>query len=388
MNHPTVSVHAYPWDVLGDPAFADRFRACGADAVTLALSYHSTRAATPLHPERSFVDARYAALYRPLRPEAWAGHRLTPLTADWMAQPDPAGEAVAVLAAEGIPVNAWIVLAHNSRLGYLNPAVSVVNCHGEHYPYALCPSHEPVRQHCATLAAEALHGLPGEAVRTVSLESAGQLGAVHLGCHEKSDGAYPPEALRALSVCCCGACRHGWRRHGLDEEKTVELLRSTARGGGPLPEETAAALLAVRQAATDGLLGRVTAAVRAAAPGASLTLHAHPDPWATGPSPGLTASAAGQVDALLVPCWPTGEAGADLVRAAAATGTAVDAYVTALPPADPDALAAHVRGLREAGASRLSLYHLGLLPGHRQHLLAELAQEFRSTPARPEGPPR
>ncbi|MEV4616153.1 hypothetical protein AB0K43_26695 [Kitasatospora sp. NPDC049258] len=375
----TVSAHAYPWDVLGDPALADRVRTAGLDAVTLAVSYHSTRAATPQHPRHRFVDARHAALYRPVRPRAWQGRRLAPLGADWMAGPDPAGAAAAALAGAGIPVNAWVVLAHNSRLGRLHPDLAVTNCFGEPYPYALCPARPEVREHCATLTAEALRALPTGAVRGVSLESAGQLGAAHPGCHEKTDGAYGPAALRALSVCCCEGCRRGWRAAGLDPADVTGRLRRSVDTDRPLPEELAAAVLTVRQEAADRLRRAAVTAARAALPGADITLHAHPDPWATGPSPGLTPGAPAEVDALLVPCWPTGPDSAELVRRAAAHGRPVDAYVTLLPPADPALLPGHVRRLRAAGASRLSLYHLGLLPARQQPLLAALAEEFRTT---------
>lgn len=377
---PTVSAHAYPWDVLGDPAFPDRVREAGLDAVTLALTYHSTRAATPLHPHRRFVDARHSALYRPVRDRAWAGRRLVPVAADWVPGPDPAGAAVDVLAAEGIPVNAWLVLAHNSRLGSLHPQLAVTNCFGEVYPYALCPAQEEVRAHCATLATEALRGLDPGTVHGVSLESAGQLGAVHLGCHEKTEGAYPPAVLRALSVCCCPACRELWRAAGLDPAEAVARLRRCAdsRDGLPVPAEPGSVLLAARRTAADALRGQVLAAVRESLPRARVTLHAHPDPWATGPSPGLTARAAEEVDALLVPCWPTSPDTAGLVRQAARHGLPVDAYVTVQPPADPGLLPAHVRRLRAAGASRLSLYHLGLAAPGRLPLLAALAKEFRS----------
>ncbi|MGW6706534.1 hypothetical protein ACWGDE_16795 [Streptomyces sp. NPDC054956] len=376
---PFVSAHAYPWDVLDDPAFPDRVRQAGLDAVTLALTYHSTRAATPLHPRRRFVDAAHSALYRPVREPAWTGRRLVPAGAGWVSGPDPAGAAVAALAEEGIPVNGWLVLAHNSRLGALHPELAVTNCYGESYPYALCPAQEEVREYCATLAAEALRGLPAGAVRGVSLESAGQLGAVHLGCHEKTDGAYPADTLRVLSVCCCAACRGHWRAAGLDPGEAVARLRRAADPAGPaLPEALGTVLLAARHAAADALRGQVLAAVRETLPGAPVTLHAHPDPWATGPSPGLTARAAEEVDALLVPCWPTGPDTAGLVARAALSGLPVDAYVTAQHPADPEMLGAHVRRLRAAGASRLSLYHLGLLPPERLPLLAALAKEFRA----------
>lgn len=375
----SVSAHAYPWDVLGDPDFPDRVRQAGLDAVTLAVTYHSTRAATPLHPSRRFVDARHSALYRPVRPRVWAGRRLVPVRADWAPGPDPAGAAVEALQDAGIPVNAWLVLAHNTRLGTLYPELAVTNCFGETYPYALCPAQEEVREYCATLAAEALRGLPSGAVRGVSLESAGQLGAVHLGCHEKTDGAYPAHTLRALSVCCCAACRERWRAAGIDPGEAEALLRRSAGATGePVPDALGAVLLAVRHAAADELRGQVLAAVREALTGAPVALHAHPDPWVTGPSPGLTVRAAEEVDTLLVPCWPTGPDTADLVRRAARLGLPVDAYVTAQHPADPGLLGAHVRRLRAAGASRLSLYHLGLLPPDRIALLAHLAKEFRA----------
>ncbi|BCJ77448.1 hypothetical protein CS0771_69920 [Catellatospora sp. IY07-71] len=387
-----ISVHAFPWDVLGDgPGFVERFERSGADAVTLAVSYHSTRAATPLHPSRRLVDARYAALYRPVREAAWAGRRLVPQGPDWTAE-DAAGEAAELLREAGIPVNAWIVLAHNTRLGLAYPDLTVRNCFGERYAYALCPSQPEVREHCATLAAEALRGLP---VGGVSLESAGQMGVAHLGCHEKTDGAFPPLVQRLLSICCCEACTASWTAAGLDPGEVRTALRDAVRdgagvtapgdadapgaagAGGPwLPGELASALLSVRQAAAAALRSGVLVAVREHAPQASITLHGHPDPWAAGPSPGLPPRLPSEVDNVLVPCWPTDPATADLVSALAGRAT-VDAYVTVLPPARPDDLSAHLARLREAGAARLSLYHLGLAGSDRQPLLAGLVKEFR-----------
>jgi hypothetical protein len=128
-----------------------------------------------------------------------------------------------------------------------------------------------------------------------------------------------------------------------------------------------AVLLAVRHRHTDLLRAQVLAGL----PPLPVTLHAHPDPWATGPSPGLTASAAGDVDALLVPCWPLGSA--SLVHQAARWEKPVEAYVSVLHPMDPAALVPHVHQLRAAGASRISLYHLGLAPAWRQDLFSTIA---------------
>jgi hypothetical protein len=75
-----------------------------------------------------------------------------------------------------------------------------------------------------------------------------------------------------------------------------------------------------------------------------------------------------------VPAPATGLATADLIARAAATGVPVDAYVTVLPPADPAALSDHVRRLAGAGATRFSLYHLGLAPRWRQRLFTEILE--------------
>ncbi|MCT2584207.1 hypothetical protein [Actinophytocola gossypii] len=351
-----ITGHAYPWDVLGDPAFPDRAHAAGVTTVALASAYHSVRAATPLHPDRALVKARHAALYRPVRESAWTG-RLRPATPDWMSTQDSFGEAAETLRAAGFAVSAWIVLTHNTRLGTEHPDVAVVNCFGERYPYALCPSWPEVREYAATLATEAAAGADA-----VSLEACGQLGLTHQCHHEKTDGAYSPAATRWLSVCCCPACRRGWNTRGLDPAEVVSRLRAAVREDTEsLPGE--AELLATRHASTDELRAGVLAGLDV-----PVTLHAHPDPWATGASPGLTPTAADDVSALVVPAWPTTPVSAEVVAGAAATGRPVDAYVTVLPPADPAGLPDHWRRLRASGATGAALYHLGLAPRSRQPL--------------------
>lgn len=366
-----VTGHAYPWDVLGDPAFASRALEAGVDTVALAAAYHSTRAATPLHPRHQLVDARYAALYRPVRDVVWRGRELSPREPDWMPTPDSFGVAAAELRAAGLRVSAWIVLTHNSGLGA--EGVSVVNCFGERYRYALCPARPEVREYAALLAGEAVAGAEVDAV---SLEACGQLGLTHLSHHEKTDGAFSALATRWLSVCCCPACRGSWVERGLDPAHVVDTLRAAVRAeavGSASEVPMAAELLGTRQESTDALRAAVLAHLATYVPDVPVTLHAHPDPWATGASPGLTSTAAADVAALVVPAWPTTDASAELVAAAVATGRDVDAYVTVLPPAAPADLPAHAERLREAGATGLSLYHLGLAPSWRQPLFGRLA---------------
>jgi len=365
--------YAYPWDVIGDPGFVDRARALGISRVALAAAYHSTRAATPLHPRTRLVTARHAALYRPIRPEAWPNRRLVPAPADWVNDDDPFGHAAAILIDAGIEVAAWIVLTHSTRLGEANPDVAVVNCFGEPYPYALCLQSAEVREYAATLAAEAVRGVP---CSSVVLEACGQLGIVHGGHHEKTEGAYDTETQRLLSICCCVACRDTWRARGLDPDRIVASLRAGA------PDHTVLdTLLAIRHAATDMLRHRVIDAVRTVAP-LEIALHAQPDPWATGALPGLTPTAADDVDVVVSQCWATGGSSIETVRdlVKALDGRAVPAsYITVLPPTIEDSFGPHVAALLEAGARELHLYHLGLAGPDRRHLLGEAARSAPTT---------
>ena len=332
----TLSGHAYCWDVLGDPAFADRAAALGLDTVTLAAAYHSVRAATPLHPRHRVVEASYAALYRPVRDAAWRGRRLTPLAPTWIDAPDPMRAAAAALRERGLGVTAWVVLTHNTRLGTGHPDVTVVNCFGDRYPYALCPSWTEVRDYAALLTAEAVRDVP---VSAVSLESCGQMGVAHAGHHDKTAGAWDPEEQRRLSVCCCAACRRAWAAEGADPGRIADRLRHA-----PLPPDDAAVVLGARLRAAAAMREQCTTA----ADGIPVLLHASPDPWATGPSPGHTATGR-----LLLNAW----AGLPATVAEAAATATVHAYVTALTGL---VLPGHVRALDAAGAAGISLYHLGL----------------------------
>jgi hypothetical protein len=348
--------HAYPWDVLGDPGFVAR--TAGLSTVALAAAYHSVRAATPSHPSHQLVDARYAALYRPVRESVWQGRRLRPLAPAWMSTSDSFGEAAAVLRAAGLRVSAWVVLTHNTRLGTSFPDVAVVNCFGDRYAYALCPSRPEVREYAATLAVEAAEGAD-----EVSLEACGQLGVTHGSHHDKTDGAWPADAQRWLSVCCCDACQKAWSGRGLDPSWALSTLREAVRTAAEVP--FAEELLAVRQEATDLLRSEVLAGLSV-----PVTLHAHPDPWVTGASPGLTPTTGPDVAALVVPAWPTDSA--PVVRAAVTTGRPVDAYVTVLQT--EDGLREHAGRLVEVGATGLAIYHLGLASARRQRLIADMIE--------------
>lgn len=387
-----IVAHAYPWDVLGDPAFVARTVELGVGTVALAAAYHAVRAATPLHPDHQLVEAHHAALYRPVRADVWSARPLRPQSAEWMAEPDSFAVATGRLCEAGLDVDAWIVLHHNSGLGRSRPGSGVTNCFGDHYPYALCPHDPEVRSYAATLAAECVRGVP---LSGVLLEAWGQLGVTHNSLHEKTDGAWDPSTIRLLSICCCGHCRSDWDARGLDSAAVVETLcrtvRATQQQPGHRPTGSAAA------ASVPEVLGEDVADVvldsRRDAFAASLggvlevlpeDLHVSAfgsdDDWSGAPVACFTQTARQRLDTALQGAWALGPGPVDAIgrlRSRLPADTAVGAYVTALAPMTRDALPAHAQALLTAGATDLHLYHLGLAGTERLGWLGELIRAVR-----------
>ncbi|WP_326952103.1 hypothetical protein [Amycolatopsis sp. NBC_01286] len=364
-----VTGYAYPWDVLED-GFLDRARGLGVDEVAVALSYHSTRAATPWSASRTAVVARHAAFHRPVRPDAWGS--LRPSTPDWVSSEDSGGDAVRLLNEAGIPAAAWIVLTHSSQLGYAHPDVAVRNCFGEVYPWALCPSQPAVREYAAAMTAEAVAGLE---LSSVVLEACGPLGAVHQHQHEKTDGVWAPAVARLLSICCCDACASSWdvdadtvRAQLVEEVRRLVATGDLGVTADALPDSLRQDLLFTRQKATDLLRAAVLATLPA---GTRIVLHGALDPWVTGALPGLTPGAIDDADSVVLFGWAPAT-GADAVAAAREAlpeRVAIGSYITAVAAAPVPDIAAYVGELAKAGAAELHLYHLGLAgPGRWRDL--------------------
>jgi hypothetical protein len=361
----TTLAHAYPWDLVGDEAAAERIAGLGVDAVALAASYHTTRAATPLHPARRMVDARHAALYVPVRPEAWQGKRLVPAEPSW-ADGDSFGVAAERLRAVGLPVHAWIVLTHCSRLGDANPDLTVRNAFGDRYPYALCPAQPDVVDYCETLVDEIVRSGPLDGV---VLEACGPLGFSHGGHHEKTDGAdWSPVQQQLLSLCFCSACVALYGNAGIDVEQFRAAVQAGVDGGADsvraaLGERLTDAVSAVRTGLSRGLRRLLVGRIRSLSPSAKIVAHAAADEWATGPFATVAGGVDADVDTLTFTAWPGPDAALPVLKALQAiTDKALAAYVLALPPrpVDGEALAAEWRQYLVAGASELHVYHAGL----------------------------
>ncbi|MGW2178730.1 hypothetical protein ACWCXX_11715 [Streptomyces sp. NPDC001732] len=371
------SVFLYPWDVVGDPDAAVRIADLGVRQVTLAAAYHSTRALTPRHPARRIVTAEHAAVLYPPDGARWAGRALRPYAQSWVAADDPYAQAARTLAATGLQVHTWVVLAHNSRLGAEHPETSVVNAYGDRYPWAPCIARPEVRAYLTDLAAEAAvrDGAGG-----TELESCGWYGFAHLHAHDKTTGVGLGDAAQYLmSLCFCSACRTGYAGQGLDADALAAAVRralepcwagsgSTEAGWEAVRELLGAGLadatLQWRGTVARTLQESAVAAVRAAAePGFQVLLHADPAPYRTGANvgvdPGHVLSVA---DGVVLPCTG-GDAAREAVLGPFAGRAGVLAanfcVVTGMggSPATLERDAAHARSL---GANQLRLYHAGL----------------------------
>jgi hypothetical protein len=405
-----VSAYLYPWDVDDDPAAADRIAGLGLDEVVLAAAYHAVRAVTPFHPRHRIVT-RDAAVYYRTDPARWRGAALRP------AEADPRGSferAAARLIAAGLRVSAWAVLAHGCGVGAGNPSWHVRNAYGDGYPWALCIGSPEVRDYVAALAAE-VAALGGAGA--VELEACGWYGIDHGSVHDKTAGAaVGPGAEWLLSVCFCAACVEAYWQAGADPEElraavraaldsalgwggavasrgpadTCELPSSAPADAGELPSSAPAdagelpssapadagellpswaadVLLRVRADVAERAARQAIAAVRAAAPGKQVLVHAHPDPRAAGSNPGYDPSVLlgpGGADGIVLSCSDPATAGQLVARTAAAAppGARIAASLQAVSGLGgrPETLSEQAETVRAAGATELRLYHAGL----------------------------
>jgi hypothetical protein len=358
--------YLYPWDVDGDPAAADRLAGLGLSGVTLAAAYHAVRAVTPRHPRHRIVT-RDAGIYFQPDPARWRDARLRPAgAAPGDDGPGTFERAAAALRAAGLPVTAWVVVTHNSRLADAGEC-SVRNAFGDVYPWALCAGSGAVREYAALLAADvaALGSLDA-----IELEACGWYGFEHGSAHDKTGDVAGPAGGAGdwlLSLCFCAACAPGYQAAGADPAELAALVRSAADGGPPLSGDVCAVIEAARAAASGRLLTEVLAAVHAAAPGQPVLVHSHPDPRAAGANPGYDPAVLcgpGGADGVVLACGSPAAA-PDLVArtaAAAPSGSRIAAVLQAVAGlgGQPETLAGQAKAVRAAGATELRVYHAGL----------------------------
>jgi hypothetical protein len=355
--------YVYPWDVVGDAAAAERIAGLGVTDAVLAAAYHATRALTPLHPRHRIVVARHAAAYYPPDPGVWKGRRLQPAPASWVDGPDSFGAAASALRTAGLNVQAWVVVAHNTRLGELFPNVAVRNAYGDVYPWALCIAQDEVRDYAVTLVGElaARDDLDG-----FELEACGWYGYDHQSAHDKSSGVRLTAFEEYLfSLCFCSACARAYADVGVSADELRAAVRTrldaTFSGPGPAAPEFDPTLAEAVARMRIAVSARFRADVVAATGSRRTLVHAHPEPLRYGANVGVELS--GPVaDGLVLNCWRDVDEADAAIAAATKAGHRVAASFLAVGGMGGDiaGLPSRVARARAAGADDLRFYHAGL----------------------------
>ncbi|MGC2168179.1 MAG: hypothetical protein WA580_03670 [Acidimicrobiales bacterium] len=352
--------YSYPWDYLGDEAALDRVASLDLDVVALAASYHAARLATPLHPTRRVTEIDHSGAYFPFRDEAWRSRRLRPHPPDEWIGPRAFVDAVARLGEREIAVDGWIVLTHVDNVGTDQDEFAIRNAFGEIYSYALCPSHEAVRDYCRTLVTETLASAP---LRGVVLEACGPMGLEHSSTHDKTDLAHWGLVERQLlSLCFCRACSDGLRDDGIDADELARTVRQALARSAPTMGdalgEMSDAVETFRSSRSTNLQLEVIDAARQVNGEASITLHASANPWATGSFAPSSGTNLALVNCAVANCWDESVAEDELGSLKPMTSN-LGAYLRL----DHDWSRAEqtLAHYSEIGVRELHLYHLGLM---------------------------
>jgi len=209
------SLYSYPWDLPGNEAVdIERLRAeldgLGVEGLTLAASYHAGKFISPRGRGRVTFPEDGTVYFNP---QLYRYGKLKPQAAkDVERRRDP----FAALADDGrIPVDAWLVLNHNYRLGSEHPECTVQNLWGDRYPYSLCPSNPEVQWYAHALCQDvAEQGL----ARGLSIESPGFMVYSHGFHHEFQQVEMNPWIDSILGLCFCPHCTVGMKRQSIDAE--------------------------------------------------------------------------------------------------------------------------------------------------------------------------
>ena len=244
------SAFAYAWD-LADRGTADaaaELREIGLNAVTVAGSYHAGKFLRPrvagkvYFPEDGTIYFRHdPSLYGKIRP---ARNSI-------LQSSDVIGE---LCDAGSVAVGVWLVLLHNSRLGFDHPTSCVRNAFGDPLYYSLCPSSPEVRAYAAALVRDVTTNY---AVAGVSLETPGFLPYVHGYHHEFALVRGNRWLNNLLGLCFCEHCIGNASAGGLDirplKDRVAADISDYLSGNADFPDDMAEAFWAA-DLATDSEL--------------------------------------------------------------------------------------------------------------------------------------
>jgi hypothetical protein len=371
------AIYAYAWDLAERPlaeALAE-IKGLGLNTVTLAGSYHAGKFIRPRGKTGKVYFPEDGTVYFRADPKRYG--RIKPVPNSLNASRDLFRE----LGDAGMPVNAWMVLLHNTRLGETYPEATVENAFGDRYVYALCPSAPEAREYAVALCKDITESTP---VLGISVESPGFAPYQHGYHHEFALMKQNRWFDNQMGLCFCAHCRKRAGDLGIDAGRLAAQVRedvtSWLESDFDLPDDMAEAFwvadtrsdgalkayLDWRAEVTTSLVSEIKAAIRKDAAFAVIPSVARPTggAWYEGSDLKALANTAGIIEACFY------EPSAERVRADAwdvqRRLRGAGKLRGILRPAHPDLksrgeVVAAVEGLKAAGITDIAFYNYGHL---------------------------
>lgn len=207
------SIYAYAWDLAetGVAAAEREFLSLGLDTVTIAGSYHAGKFLRPHGKTGKVYFPDDGTVY--FKPDPSLYGAIKPIENGPLGERDMLRELVD---SNGIGVNVWLVLLHNTRLGMAHPNAVVRNAFGDPYHYNLCPSAPAARQYAIGLARDVTQNYP---VRGISVESPGFAPYAHGYHHEFALMKSNRWLENQLGLCFCEYCIAAAEERGIDARR-------------------------------------------------------------------------------------------------------------------------------------------------------------------------
>lgn len=175
----------------------------GLEALQIAGAYHAGWFIHPHNPKHRAYMVEDGCVYFHPHADRYLNTPIKPRVAQVCAQQDWLHAAGERLVKHGLKMVSWTVCCHNTRLGLLHPECTVINCFGDHYPHALCPANNHVRNYILALCGDLANNLPMHAIQ---LESPGYMGLVHGHHHERDLTVLNSIEQYMMGLCFCDAC--------------------------------------------------------------------------------------------------------------------------------------------------------------------------------------
>jgi len=207
------AIYTYAWDLAetGVAAATADFRRLGLDTVTLAGSYHAGKFLRPHGTAGKVYFPEDGTVYFNADPARYGA--IKPAANSILADHDVLRE---LTAAGTMAVNVWLVLLHNSRLGFAHPDSVVRNAFGDPYYYNLCPSAPAARAYAIGLARDVTESYP---VSGISMEAPGFTPYSHGYHHEIGLVQLNPWLENQLGLCFCDHCVAAAEAAGIDARR-------------------------------------------------------------------------------------------------------------------------------------------------------------------------